>query len=1045
MAKPLTPLINHQLDSQDVKGRFTVKINDVENDDVLSYVVRADRSFGTMSAQVTLRNPNGAYSPGRENEIAIGDELEIIEYYAGDQTPFSKFFGSVRQRSVEKGPEGTTIALQCLDLIVKLQDIDVDKVYEGTKTEIKNETLVPQFLPSPNNMYATVFNFRNNSLAETPRPIIVIRDKGNRIPEDPVNEGFEINYETGQLKMGLFLNARDNFDVICKSYYYYVQGLKVEDVVEDLLLLKDGYDNFLFGRSSNQDIIDTHLTSSLYAEDNRTSDTLIPNVIDQSATIAPELTAGVGPGGTSITVESTDGFPSTGPGSGTANINGDTFTWTGKTATTLTGVPSGGAEALQGHHTGDIVKYVRTYPPGQLWFLTYSNLLDDLQTVDFTVPGGATIQYIDKRLGMILLDIPISTASVVTYNRSYRFKTLQATGIEVNKVEFRERGIDKRFDALKKLREFVAPNYIVRTRGNRQIWGTYLNQKLTADYVLKLPMSLRYLDDEEVYTRVKLFGKNNNPTNLMFDPNVAFVSTGQQFTATASNVELTFEEDSGNYRVYKTAITDVGRIITTNFQPTVTVNGVPINDQPIEILGAQAIVDKKTQVVTTTEQHTSSTEVRTDTYVFYTVKLPHSNIDRNQSIKFYDATSTLLITLAPNDSNMIYEIGEWRVPGNQANDTIERISNADYHVRYSTQDLIIRFESVRFFIAKSIIPSISNALVKATFEYQTAVTPIRTGGFAFDGRTDTQVQTVFFAEPPTGFPYAIIDIGSIKPIQAIDISAGFFKPNPTESRRFDISMYLSLYSSTDNIDYRIIDSKTNNFRLTGGDSIQFEEDVLGEGFEARYLKMDIEKVEKTEFEQGVWVVAFTEIAAFSDIVIKTEAKLIPNTYLTAVLVSGSSTMTVNSTAAFPTTGAGYLNETDLFGYTGKTATTFTGVTGLDVNHGISERVAGSLDGDTSIYDDRELLSTYEDRLFKDRNVNTFLDTPTKLDRRARLLLREFTKNHNKIQCEVLFGPHYEVGQTVQVIDAQQGESKNYFIESISNRLGRITLELARYP
>jgi len=54
---------------------------------------------------------------------------------------------------------------------------------------------------------------------------------------------------------------------------------------------------------------------------------------------------------TTINVESTDGFPS----AGVAKIDGDIFTYTGKTLTTLTGVPSSGAMAVIDHDDSSVV------------------------------------------------------------------------------------------------------------------------------------------------------------------------------------------------------------------------------------------------------------------------------------------------------------------------------------------------------------------------------------------------------------------------------------------------------------------------------------------------------------------------------------------------------------------------------------------------------------------------------------------------------------------------------------------------------------------
>ena len=80
---------------------------------------------------------------------------------------------------------------------------------------------------------------------------------------------------------------------------------------------------------------------------------------------------GVNAGDTSITVDSTTGFPS----SGTAYINGDKFTYTGTTATTFTGIPANGEDSVINHSDNDVVSLPRRYKPTfkiRNWQSTYA-------------------------------------------------------------------------------------------------------------------------------------------------------------------------------------------------------------------------------------------------------------------------------------------------------------------------------------------------------------------------------------------------------------------------------------------------------------------------------------------------------------------------------------------------------------------------------------------------------------------------------------------------------------------------------------------------
>ena len=51
-----------------------------------------------------------------------------------------------------------------MDYIIKLQETDLDNIFEATKVAVSNETLSPIFLESPNQVYASIFNFSTELL-----------------------------------------------------------------------------------------------------------------------------------------------------------------------------------------------------------------------------------------------------------------------------------------------------------------------------------------------------------------------------------------------------------------------------------------------------------------------------------------------------------------------------------------------------------------------------------------------------------------------------------------------------------------------------------------------------------------------------------------------------------------------------------------------------------------------------------------------------------------------------------------------------------------
>jgi hypothetical protein len=1053
MAKALSAIINNQISKKAIGITFTFTINNLDFSSYLMPNWSGDTSkeFGSSSAVFTLNNNDSQFGSGGRNEIKVGDLIEFVENYTGDTTNWGRFYGVVTQRSIGKSASNRTITINCLDYISVLQNWDIDLEVEGTKTEVTNETLTPNYLPAPNDDLAQLFDFANDSLADNPLPIIMIRDTVHST-DDPQYDGFEIRYDVGQLKLGSPLNAKNNYSIIARSYYFYNKGVYAEDVLEDILTLEDGYGNYLFGESSAQEVIDNHLTTNYYIEEgNGAIDAMTPNYTSSTITIETTLTADVSAGTTSINVTSTDGFPTTGSGT----INGDTFTWGGKTGTSLTGIPATGSNALKAHADGSYVEYEATYSAGQVWYLDYSNVQTTLTSGDFTIGGGGTFNYLDKRNGRIILTSAISTSSSVTCDSNYSFKTLQATGIEINYIRFKPRELNNAFEAINKLRNYLSPNYIIRTQGDKRIWSSYLSQKSTADYDLELIRNINYLEDEDLYTRVIFYGKNKNPTNIMFKDGVDFVTTGETYKSLASASTLAYLKEEGNYWVYKSLISDAGYIDLEQIKPIVYIDDVPVNDTLHQMVALPVTVAVKTKTTTKTGCHGISKEqyVKVHTYYYYKVKLPHTNIEPSQPIYLYDATGALQYTLSAYDLNMDYARGIWSVPGNRQNSIVETLSTATYYVFYSTKEIIIDYDNVYFKISKSLIPNTDQSVVKATFEYWTVMTAVHEVAAIIDGRWDTQCQTEFFAEPPSGYNYGIIDLGATYSIQAIDLVAGFYRPDSDGVRKFDIDFRFTIQYSTNGSDYYNISGDTHNVSLVGGDSVSFEEEELGTDFQARYLKIILENVSKIDYRNGVWVVAFAELSAYNDIVLKSTSTLISTTTLNGALSGGEGTITVVSTDGFDSDGTLYLNAggttgnaDDAVTYTGKTDTTFTGCSGVQAQSN-SVRVSQTLETDTTLYDDNGLLPKLGDRVYKEIKISDeYLFTQADLDYLTKRYLKEFHKNHQKLSVDVAFAPYLKIGQTVNLNDTYNNITNvKYFIESIADRGNFFNLVLARYP
>lgn len=1062
MARELSSAIQSQINNKDITRKHVFRVNDRDlTSSLITWNVSNDKSFGSATASFLLTNQDGKHFEGGTDPIQVGDVVEFVERYKGDQTEFKRFYGKVEQRSISKSRNERTISLSCLDYIANMRKTDIDLEVEGTKVEITEETLVPQFLPAPNNSLAQIFNFANNAIASDPPPVIVIRPKSGieLVAETPQFDGFNIKYAQGQLILGTPLNALNNYDVVCTSYHFYTEGVYIEDILEDIITAPDGYGRYIFDETSAQDVIDNHLTETLINQLGVAEDTLVPNYTATDIIIKTQLSSAVSAGATSINVASTSGFPTSGEGS----LNGDTFTWTGKTATSLTGIPASGANALSAHPNGSYVQYEGNYAAGRVWYLSYSNITTTLLPGTFSgLASGGVIDYIDYRFGRIILTAAISTSTLVKYNGNYSFKTLQATGTQINKIKFKPRQVSDRFEAISKVRDFLAPNYIIRTQGDNKIWSSYLSQKFTPDYTLTLHKQVNFLEDEDLFTRVVFYGKNINPTNVMFRQGVGFLSTGVEYKAVATQTTLQYEAEEANHYVYKTTITDAGRIDLTVLKPTVYINNLPVNNTPQTIALSPVVVSVTQRTETETEEHTSDApEVTVHQYFYYKVRFSHTSIDPTQPISLYNDVGSLLLTISPNNGNMDYGSGVYHVPGDSQNSVIEQLSTASYVVFYSADGILIDYDTVRFRIAKSLLPFREQQLVTATFQYWTAITPISDIAAVIDGRFDSQVQSSFFAEPPNGLQYAILDLGQITQIQAIDIVAGFFRPDAI--RKFDVDFTFSLKYSLDNVSYFFISSETQNIELSGGKSVSFEEEKLGTDFSARYLMVILEDVKKLEYQSpgaatvGVWPVAFSEVSAYDDIVLKAEAKLIPTTQLNENITLGASSgvypdrIVVVSTRNFDVPGSGerltaYIGE-DSFTYSSLTSTTFEGVEGLSSSHSLGDRVSQTLEGDTTFYDDEDLLTRLGDRLFKKMEINEdILYTQTQLNALAKAYLREYYKNHSKLTVTVMYSPYLMIGQTIRITDSYYHITNvDYFIESITESNGVYDLVLARYP
>ena len=162
------------------------------------------------------------------------------------------------------------------------------------------------------------------------------------------------------------------------------------------------------------------------------------------------------------------------------------------------------------------------------------------------------------------------------------------------------------------------------------------------------------------------------------------------------------------------------------------------------------------------------------------------------------------------------------------------------------------------------------------------------------------------------------------------------------------------------------------------------------------------------------------------------------------------TLTVESTVGFASSGTAYIDMDALkhFTYTSITATQFLGVSlHSGATFTTQDYITQTIEDDYTLYDYNMLLPKMGDRVFKkNQSKEEYLYTESDLAYLSKAYLREFVKNHGKLQADVLFAPYLKLGQTVSVTDTF-GKLTNdrYFIETITYKPNNVSATLARYP
>ena len=336
------------------------------------------------------------------------------------------------------------------------------------------------------------------------------------------------------------------------------------------------------------------------------------------------------------------------------------------------------------------------YAAGRVAYTLFDNITTSLADGDFTYVGGGGTPTINLRYGALIFP---STVTSCQCDVNYTFKTVQASGIQIPYIDLTTRSIRNRFEAIKRIKDCLAPNYCIYCDGEGKFWGKYLNQKTTADYTLYLETALDYAESDEVYSRVKIYGQSTNPINLMdsfavFSSGFDYVADTGGWTALVHNPtwDLNYDIDrdelgSGDmnvqhqWRAFDTTVDGVidileqgefGEPVPTP-KPRLQIDGVEIRGSEHHYTFQDVSVDM--------DGHKRLRDIYdgdTAKHVFsmYRVLLPHHDIfvDDAHPIEFYDHNYRKLYTLTDTHYTLTTanastryrqldtKIGEWFIP-----------------------------------------------------------------------------------------------------------------------------------------------------------------------------------------------------------------------------------------------------------------------------------------------------------------------------------------------------------------------------------------------
>lgn len=390
-----------------------------------------------------------------------------------------------------------------------------------------------------------------------------------------------------------------------------------------------------------------------------------------------------------------------------------------------------------------------------------------------------------------------------------------------------------------------------------------------------------------------------------------------------------------------------------------------------------------------------------------------------------------------------------------ANTDVENIGSAIYYVWHDEAsrpgaDFYINYDNNTFMIKSDLfadkVYGVPQDVVRADFKFTKRMVPMNNWINIFDGRYNTSAQCLYSIEPLPDTELFTVDLGAVREISAIDIMGGYYslQGNNTELGQIAFTNQYTLKYSLDNITYLLPTDKASSFSLASGNTFTLDRDALGAGFQARYLKLLIEKAQKHNYDKGQWYVSIADFRAYADTILIGDAKLIARSEHGTAGVGTTNTMTDASKAWTTDQWVGqYLVDSYDYEFyiTANGATTLT----VDGTPATGEYfIFPSRQGDLTVYDKAHILPLLGDRLYKNSSINSEITTRRSIDRLAKQTLVEYIKNHQRVSLNVSVHPGIRLGQTIKLVDNLNHVDKRYFVESVAKSGRGKTLTLANY-